>query len=258
MKDILFRLQDKTVLLLGPFNGVIQSLLRTLTELGADVAYVNANADAKMASKYIDGVNEGREIHAEYGRAAHFALPYANPEDIREMLGRVAESLGRMDVLVDATPLGFTNESAVGAALEMTMALSHAMLPFFQVKQRGRVIFLCEDPALTVLNCDGFVSSYQESLIVHMRKMAAELRDRSVTVNGISMGVTEDFILKNYGRAGSIRKTLEEIRSRVPAIRLVENLEVATTLAYLASNNSSSLTGHMLRLNHGVHMTAPT
>ncbi len=250
MRDSAIRLQDKTILLIGPFNGVTQALLRTLTELGADIAFVNDQA--QYAGKYCDGVNEAREVRPEFGRAAHFALPLKNEGDVREALGRVSEGIGRMDVLIDASPLSWTASSDVPHALSFSGVIAAALTPFFAARQRGRVIYLFEDTCLSLMGVEKFVSSYQEELGEHISLSAMAMKDQAVTVNGVSLGVTEDFILRHFPKSGSIKKSLVELQGKRPGTKLLENMDIASSMAYLASSASGSLTGQVLRLTHGM------
>lgn len=249
-RDSAIRLQDKTILLIGPFNGVTQALLRTLTELGADIAFVNDQTP--MASKYCDGVNEAREARPDYGRAAHFGLSLRNEQDVREALGRVAEGIGRMDVLIDASPLSWTAASDVPHALSFSGVVTAALAPFFAARQRGRIVYLFEDVCLSTVGAEKFVSSYQEELCEHISVSAMAFKDQCVTVNGVAVGVTEDFILKHFPKSGSIKKSLLELQGRCPGLKLLENTDIASSMAYLASNASGSLTGQVLRLTHGM------
>jgi NAD(P)-dependent dehydrogenase (short-subunit alcohol dehydrogenase family) len=250
MKDSPFRLQDKTILLTGPFNGVTQALLRTLTELGADIAFVNEKTP--MAAKYADGVNEAREARPDYGRAAYFDLPLNSESQIKEALGRVAEGIGRMDVLIDASPLAWTTTTDVPAALERSAMMSQALTPFFNARQRGRIIYLFEDSALASTGVEGFVGTYQEHLNEYISLTAISYLEKSVTVNGVALGVTEDFILRHFPKSGSIKKSLVELQTKRPGVKIVEPLEIITGLAYLACPSSGSLTGQVLRLTHGM------
>lgn len=250
MRDSAIRLQDKTILLIGPFNGVTQALLRTLTELGADIAFVNDQTP--MATKYCDGVNEAREVRPEFGRAAHFSLALRNEGDVREALGRVAEGIGRMDVLIDASPLAWTSNSDVAHALSFSGVIAAGLAPFFQARQRGRIIYLFEDDCLSSVGVEKFESSYQENLCEHITLSAVSLREQSVTVNGVSLGVTEDFILRHFPKSGSIKKSLVELQGKRPGTKLLENMDIASCMAYLASSSSGSLTGQVLRLTHGM------
>ena len=250
MKDSPFRLQDKTILLTGPFNGVTQALLRTMTELGADIAYVNEQTPT--ASKYVDGVNEAREARPDFGRAAFFCLPLKSEKQVKEALGRVAEGIGRMDVFVDATPLSWLQGVDIKEALSFSELMGQQLMPFFNARQRGRIIYLFEDSCLATVGVEGFVSSYQEDLSEHVALSAGILKDHSVTVNGVSLGVTEDFILRHFPKSGSIKKSLNELQTRRPGVKLIEHIEVATAMAYLACPTSASLTGQILRLTHGM------
>ncbi len=146
MKDSALRLQDKTILLVGPFNGVTQACVRQLTEFGCDVAYVSH--DSPNAHRYIDGINEAREVHAHYGRAVHYHMPLKTTADVQEALGAVTQSLGRIDALVDASPLGWDGKTEAKNAVDVCMALAEKCVPFFLAKQRGRLVFLFEDGCL--------------------------------------------------------------------------------------------------------------
>lgn len=246
MKDSLYRLQDKTILLTGPFNSITQALLRTMTELGADVAFVNA--EARLAGKYCDGVNEAREIHPDFGRAVHFALPLKEPGDVKEALGRLTESVGRVDCFVEASPLSWTADDDVARALTTSAMIAEQLLPFFKARQRGRIVYLFEDLSLSDLGVADFVSSYQEKLMAHIEEASRHLRGQAVTVNGISLGLTEDFVLRHYPKGGSIRKTLVELQATRPGLRLIEPHEVACVIGFLTCNASGSVSGQTIRL----------
>ncbi len=250
MNDSAFRLQDKTILLTGPFNGVTQAVLRTMTELGADIAFVNDQTPT--AARYVDGVNEAREARPDFGRAAYFQLPLNSEKDVKEALGRVAEGIGRMDVLVDASPLGWPTDVVVAERLRLGQVMSDQLVAFFKARQRGRIIYLYEDRVLKNVAVEGWLGTYQDKLEKHIVESGAALKDQSVTVNGVALGVTEDFILRFFPKSGSIKKSLIELQSKTTGVRLVEHSEIAGALAYLACPASSSVTGQILRLTYGL------
>ena len=252
MKDSALRLQNKTILIAGPFNGITQALMRSLTEFGSDVALVTDQAP--NAGRYAEGINEAREVHSEYGRAAFFPLPLNTPEQIGEALGRMAESFGRMDALIDASALSWDQNTTAEKALLATRYLAEQCLPFMHAKQRGRVIYVFEDESLSSLNLPGLTAELRGSLIKHVHTLARQLLSKNITVNGLALGVTEDFILRHFAKAGSIRKSLEELQKTHPELRLVESTEAGLGASYLASSLSVSLTGQILRLTRGFHL----
>lgn len=232
MKDSALRLQDKTVLLTGPFGGVTQAIIRTMTEFGASVAYVSSVAT--HAGKFCDGVNEAREIHPQWGRAAHFNAALDDEKQIQEALGNVTQSLGRADVLVDT-----------GAA---NVLLAEKVLPFLQAKTRGRIIYVYEDPSLKSI---GGAGATDTSLF---DQLVAKTRGSSVSVNALTYGVTDDFLLKNDPKSPSLKKSFEALAKSNPRLKLVDFTDIAHGIVYLASNISTGVTGQTIRVTHGFHL----
>lgn len=251
MKDSALRLQDKTVLLVGPFNGVIQACIRTLTEFGCDVAYAGPHNPGAL--RYTDGINEAREVHANYGRAAFFVSPLSSEKDVQELLGRITESLGRIDILIDATPLMWDARTEP-SAIETSLILVQKAVPFLLAKQRGRIMFIFEDPCLETIVPTTNVSGLREALLEKITTLAKEHVTKNITVNGISIGVTDDFLLKNMPKSPSLKKSLEQLQKEYPQLRLVECHDIALSAAYLASALSGSVTGQTLRLTQGYHL----
>ncbi|HMN69751.1 MAG TPA: SDR family oxidoreductase [Bdellovibrionales bacterium] len=245
MRDSALRLQDKTVLLVGPFGGVTQACLQTLTQFGCDVAFVSHQTP--HASRYIDGINEAREAHAHYGRAAYYFLPTRTVEEVQEALSQVTRTLGRIDCVVDATPLA-------DGSVDMSIVLAEQCVPFLLAKQRGRIIFLFEDSSLEKIVPDTGASASRDELIKRIRELAQTYRGKNVTVNAIGVGATDDFILKTMPKSPSIKKSVEELRKDHPALRLVEFHDVALGVSYFASALSASVTGQVLRLTHGFQL----
>lgn len=254
MKETALKLQDKTIFLTGPFNGITQAILRTMTEFGADIAYVGDKYP--HAGRYIDGINEAREVHPYYGRAAFLNLPVNKPDDAKEALAKMAETFGRMDVLIDTSALTW-NKDSIENGLLTSQRLAEEVLPFLKAKQRGRIVFVYEDQSLDPLvKADSIGDQIHDGLLGQIQKLALRTQGDNVTVNALALGVTEDFILRNFPQSGSIKKSLEDLQSSYPQLKLVENSEVALGAAYLASALCASLTGQVLHLTHGFHLKA--
>jgi NAD(P)-dependent dehydrogenase (short-subunit alcohol dehydrogenase family) len=254
MKDSALRLQDKTILLVGPFNGVTQAILRTLTEFGADVGYISE----QPAGRYVEGINEARDQHPHYGRAAHYNLALNNEKQIQEALGQVVGTLGRMDALIDASPLGWNAKTDPQAASTVCMGLAEKLVPFFLVKQRGRIIYLLEDPCLDSMRPEGVAAGCREILTTMIESLGVKYRSQNVTVNALSIGITDDFILRLSPKTPSLKRAFEELQKTHTGLKLVELNDVGLSAAHLCSALSASLTGQMLRLTHGYHLPAPS
>lgn len=250
MRDSALRLQDKTILLVGPFNGVIQACIRTLTEFGCDVAYIGH--DSPHAGRYTEGINEAREVHPHYGRAVFYHMPLKTEKDVQEALGAVTQSLGRIDGLIDATPLTWKSNHDEDV-VAVCMALAEKCIPFFLAKQRGRLVYLFEDICLEKI-VPVTDSAPRDQLIKKIEELAKSYIGKNVTTNSITIGVTDDFLLKHNPKSPSLRKSLEALQAEHPGVRLVEFQDIALSAAYLVSALSASVTGQSLRLTGGFHL----
>ncbi len=252
MKDSALRLQDKTVVMVGPFNGITQAILRTMTEFGADIGFVSDQLN--YAPKFISAINEARDIHAHYGRAAHIPLPMQSESQIQEALGQIVGSIGRMDVLIDATPLGWNAKTEVSGATKLCRELAQKMIPFFLAKQRGRIVYLVDDDALNKVLPVDLVHNGQAALMQTAQELTAQHRHKNVTANVVSVGITEDTILRVFPKSTSLKKSFLELSEKHSELKLVEFHDISLGTAYLSSALSASLTGQMLRLTHGAHI----
>lgn len=239
-------------MLVGPFNGVTQACVRALTEFGCDVAYVSD--DSPNAHRYIEGLNEAREVHAHYGRAVHYHMPLKSPEQVQEVLGAVTQSIGRIDALVDASPMAWDSSTDSKNAVEVCIALAEKCIPFFLAKQRGRLVFLFEDQCLERVVPSLNNAASREMLTARIGDLAKAYIGKNVTANSVAVGVTDDFLLKHQPKSPSLKKSLEALQKDHPNMRLVEYQDVALGVAYLVSALSASVTGQTLRLTHGFHL----
>lgn len=252
MRDSVLKLQDKTILMVGPFNGILQAALRTLTEFGCDVAYVSHTNP--NAGRYTEGINEAREVHSHYGRAVYYHLPVTNGAQVQEALGQVTNSIGRIDALVDATPLTWDAKTDAASAVEVCMMLAEKCVPFFLAKQKGRIVYLFEDSALEKITPATNTAGFRDTLIEKIEGLGKTYAGKNVTVNGLSVGITDDFLLKAMPKSPSIKASLLELQKDHPQIKLVDYQDIALGVSYLVSALSASLTGQVLRLTHGFHL----
>ncbi|MCB0386057.1 MAG: hypothetical protein KDD43_11750, partial [Bdellovibrionales bacterium] len=72
------RLTEKTIIVAGPFSGLMRSLATTLTEAGADIVMIGDNIE--QCRRFAENLSDGREVHPEYGRAAAMSANLCDPK----------------------------------------------------------------------------------------------------------------------------------------------------------------------------------
>jgi NAD(P)-dependent dehydrogenase (short-subunit alcohol dehydrogenase family) len=81
--------------------------------------------------------------------------------------------------------------------------------------------------------------------VVHMtRVLGAEWADRNIRVNAVAPGYTDTEILNQVGAKNP--EIMERWLRRIPAGRFVQPEEIANLVVFLASDQASAVTGHVL------------
>jgi NAD(P)-dependent dehydrogenase (short-subunit alcohol dehydrogenase family) len=84
------------------------------------------------------------------------------------------------------------------------------------------------------------------------RTWTNELRDRHIRVNAISPGHIDTPILESLQQGDALKKMKQEMQANVPLGRLGEADEIAKVVAFLASDESSYISGVELFVDGGV------
>lgn len=252
MKDSMLRLQDKSVLIFGDFNNLSQSLIRDFTVLGADVGFLNSTQPA--VSRFLENVNDARNVHPEYGRAAQIEVAISDKSSAFEATSRMAELFGRIDVVVDAKmpSLALDREK-----MQASRFLIEEITPFFQNKKRGRIVFIREDESLTPLLPTELKSFLTEEFFPWTQTISAQWRAPAYGVNSVAVGLTEDLILRKFPQGKSIRASFESLKQENPNWQLVDSNEITSAVMFLASSTASGVSGQILRVNRGSAIALP-
>lgn len=260
MKDSFLKLQDKTIVIAGPSLGITQSLATLLFEQGADVAFVGDGAH--QLRKFAEGLMEQRQIHSHFGRIVAFEGALDSEKGRNDVLTRVVETLGSLDGLIDAHFLPATTQSLASVEQEESLQrwsdefvqvpyrLAEMSLKFLKGRQKGRLVFLFDDLSLSGFTASDMRVAFRSALINWITSMAPALIEQNITINGVSVGVTEDQIKMVFPKK-TMQEGLLEIKSTRPTARLIEAAELAPLLAFLLSPLSQSVTGQLIRANKG-------
>lgn len=237
-RDSLLKLNDKTIAIIGSFSSMTQSMLNLLSEQGADVALVGK--ESPEARRYVEHLNDQREIYPHFGRAGVISSDLNNPHEAADLIARVVHSYGRLDALVDTLPCERED-------ISLTEALAEQSLKFLTSRPRSRMMFMYHHSKLAK-NLPAI-----EQLNSLTDRWAKEWSGKNLTVNRLVLGFSEEYLLKNYPQKPSIKLAFEEAKENFVGARLLDPSEVATWVMYLASPLSQALNGQALHLDHGFH-----
>ncbi len=244
-------LSGRVAFVTGASQGIGRACALKLATAGATVAVAARNQD-----KLSEVVNE---ITTAGGKAAAFTLDVTDEEQIKVAIKAVIGEFGKIGILVNNA--GVTRDQLVmrmkradwDAVLQTN--LTSAYLCIQQVtssmlKQRwGRIINIASVVGQTGQAGQANYAASKAGLIGLTMAVARELGSRDITCNAVAPGFIETAMTDALGE--EFKQTLGK---QIPLGRVGSPAEVASAVAFLASDEASYITGHVLNVNGGMLM----
>jgi len=244
-------LSGRVALVTGASQGIGRACALRLAASEATVAVTARNQE-----KLVELV---QQIDASGGKAAAFPMDVANEEQIKAAFKAALSQFGKIDILVNNA--GITRDQLV---MRMKRAdwdavlntnLTSAYLCIQQVigsmlKQRwGRIINITSVFGQMGQAGQANYAASKAGLIGLTMAIAREVGSRNITCNAVAPGFIETAMTAALG---------EEFRQNavklIPLGRVGAPEEIASSVAFLASDEASYITGHVLNVNGGMLM----
>jgi NAD(P)-dependent dehydrogenase (short-subunit alcohol dehydrogenase family) len=244
------RLEGKVAVVTGGNSGIGLATAKRLQQEGARVAITGRSK--KTLDDAVKAIGNG--VLAIQGDVAKIA-------DLDELYAEVSQKLGKIDVLfVNAgiakfAPLAETSESTYDEQFDINIKGA-----YFTIQ---KAIPLLNDGASIILNTSvvdnlgqAGASAYaatKAALRSLARTAAAELVGRGIRVNTVAPGPIVTPIFERTGLPKeAIDEFAKEIVEKVPMKRFGQPDEIAATVAFLASQDASYITGVEINVDGGL------
>jgi 3-oxoacyl-[acyl-carrier protein] reductase len=246
----MFDLSNKVALVTGASRGIGRAIATRLAEQGA---FVVAAARADHANATAAG------IAAAGRRAEAVTLDVTDAEAVQRLPAGIVERHGRLDIVVSNA--GITRDqllmrmkredwdAVIATNLTATFALAQAaMRPM--LKQRGGRIIAVSSVVGQMGNAGqtNYAAS-KAGLIGFAKALAREVSSRGITVNVIAPGMIDTEMTRAVAEKAQV-----DWAQQIPLGRLGSVDDVAAAACYLASDEASYITGHVLAVNGGMYM----
>jgi NAD(P)-dependent dehydrogenase (short-subunit alcohol dehydrogenase family) len=238
------KLNGKVAVITGATSGMALATAKLFVQEGAYV-FITGRRQAQLDA----AVKEiGKNVTGVQGDAG-------NLKDLDRLFAAVKEKKAHIDVLFASagigdldSPLGTVTEKGFddvfGVTVRGTLFTVQKALPFFQegssIILNGSIAGVKGFPKMSVYNAS------KAAVRSFARTWAAELASRRIRVNVISPGPIDTAIF--VGMAPEVK---EGFKSFVPLGRLGKSEEIATVALFLASDDSSFITGIDLAVDGG-------
>jgi glucose 1-dehydrogenase len=247
------RLEGKSIAITGGDQGIGRAIAERLANDGADVAIC-----------YRSNQSGAQEVVAEIAklgrRAAAIQCDVGKVEDGQRFIATAVAQLGKLDILInnaglerranfwDVTEVDF--DAVLNVNLKGLFFLTQAFVRHrMQTKSGGKVINISS--VHEELPFPHFASYCASKGGVKMltRNLSIELAPLGITINSIAPGAIETPINKNLLNDPA---KLNALLQNIPLKRLGEPSDVASLASYLASDESSYITGTTLFVDGGL------
>ena len=244
-------ISGRVALVTGASQGIGRSCALKLASTGATVA---------LAARNQEKLNElVREISGAGGKAASFTVDVSDEAQIKSACKAVIAQFGKIDILVNNA--GITRDQLVMRMKRsdwdavLSTNLTSAYLCIQQVigsmlKQRwGRIINIASVFGQMGQAGQANYAASKAGLIGLTMAIAREVGSRTITCNAVAPGLIETAMTAALGD-----EFKQNAVKQIPLGRVGSPDDVAHAVAYLASEEASYITGHVLSVNGGLLM----
>ncbi len=244
----IFSLEGKVALVTGASRGIGKAIAEQLVAQGATViGTATSENGAQNISDYL----------GEHGKG--YALNVTETESIDALFTAIKADFGGVDILVNNAGITRDNlmmrmkdsewDDIINTNLSSLFKISKAVMRPMMKKRNGRIINI--GSVVGSMGNAGQVNyaTAKAGLLGFTKSLAKEVASRGITVNAIAPGFIDTDMTKELND-----EQKENIFSQVPANRLGKPEEIASTVAFLASDAAAYINGETIHVNGGMYM----
>lgn len=232
------------------------------------IAQATAQRGARLALTYQGRFEENvNELSAGLPSAPLIlACDVTSDTEIDAVFARIDQDFGGLDFVVHAAAFArkeelsepFSNTTREGFRLAMDIsaysliALARGAAPLMERRGGGSIVTLSYLGSERVFPNYNVMGVAKAALEANVRYLAADLGTKNIRVNAVSAGPIKTISAMGIGGFSSI---LGVYRDRAPLRRNVDTSEVGDAAAFLLSDAARGITGEVLMVDAGFHVT---
>ncbi|NSB24608.1 3-oxoacyl-[acyl-carrier protein] reductase [Clostridium saccharoperbutylacetonicum] len=243
------KLSNKVALITGASRGIGRAIAIEFAKAGASVL-INYSSDDKGAEETLE------EIKKLNGYGAIIKGDIAKYDTCQKIVEEALRLMGKLDILVnnagiskiglfmDATEEEINN--VINTNLLGAMYLTKHVVNHMVSRKCGNVINISSMWGEVGASCEVLYSSSKGGLNLFTKALAKEIAPSNIRVNCIAPGVINTKMNSFLGEEE--KKSLEE---EIPLGRFGDSSEIGKLAVFLASEDSSYITGQVIRADGG-------
>jgi NAD(P)-dependent dehydrogenase (short-subunit alcohol dehydrogenase family) len=263
------RLKDKVAIVTGGGKGIGKAIA---------IAFAQEGAIVMITGRTLSILEETcNEIKGKGGNIAFVQADVSNEEQVRRLVSETVRQFGKIDILVNNSGIAGPTARVVDMdlnqwnetlAIDLTgsMLCAREVLKYMIPQRTGTIINIVSEAGRGADGRAGYPlrSAYCCSKMGQIgltETLAVEVGEYNIRVNAVSPGPIQGERIHNVirKRAEATNRTFEEILKELTANcslkRLATEEETAAVSLFLASDESSGVTGQTIPVSCGLHIT---
>jgi len=244
----LFDLEGKKALITGASGGIGKEIAKVLIEHNAEVCISGRNHEELNALKK----SLGMKCHV-------VTCDLSKKDEIIELIKKADEFMGYIDILVNNAGITKDNiflrmsenewEDVLNVNLNSTFNILKLITKGMVKRKYGRIINISSVVGVTGGAGQVNYSASKAGLIGLTKSLSQEIATRNITVNCIAPGFIETPMTEKLDD-----KRKDAILNSIPMNRIGKPKDLSSAIIFLASQESSYITGQTLHINGGLYM----
>lgn len=245
------KLKNKVAIITGGDSGIGRAVAISYVKEGASVviAYLNEDIDAQETKNYIESLG---------GYCLLLKGDIKDKKFCDYIVSKTINTFGKIDILVNNAGVQYQQKSLLDISDEQfDYTMKTNMYSIFYLTKRA-LKYMC--PGASIINVSSVTTFYGEpelidyvtskgAIIGFTRALSTNLADKNIRVNAVAPGYFWTALQPACWEAEKI----PTLGADAPMKRAGETYEIAPLFVYLASDDSSYVTGQVMHINGGLY-----
>ncbi len=245
------KLKDKAAIVTGGARGIGKEIALMFAREGANVAICDVNEDALREAC--------QEIEALDREALGLKIDVTSMDQVEGMVQKILDKWGKIDILVNNA--GITRDglllrmkesdwdAVLNVNLKGTFNCTKAAAKVMMKQRCGKVVNIASIIGLMGNAGQCNYAASKGGVVSFTKSIAKELASRSINVNAIAPGFIKTAMTDKL--SDELKQTMLKL---IPLNRFGEPADVAKAALFLVSEESSYLTGQVIKVDGGMVM----
>ncbi len=245
-------LTGKVAVITGGTRGIGNAIANLFAKNGASLAII-ATRDNERAQKAINTIKElGADVRL-------YVCDVKDAEQVESVSEEILADFGKVDILVNNAGITRDNllpslsvmdiDDVIDINLKGTMFVTRSFIRSFVKQRHGNIINISSVVGLMGNKGQTNYAASKAGIVGFTKSVAKEYGRRSVRCNAIAPGYISTEMTEELSEA-----QVSELKAQLPLTRLGSPEDVANLALFLASENSSYITGEVIKVDGGMYV----